>query len=183
MPLGMLARADAVGQPAEQRASARGDRARAPRRRRRARPPGPCPRSDRWSSSSYDRTTCPSKNRSASARRHDAGFGRVAIERLEPGALVVAEMVLDIIPQVARADRLMLRRVRGSTPRAIASGWSHAGVPRLLQRRRRRAASARPAVRPRTHRRTAARSSPSTPRRDRSSRRSTVGRRRTRRCS
>src|SRR4051812_1219943 len=48
-----------------------------------------------------------------------AGFRRVAIKRLEAGAFLAAEIVLDIIPQVGSADLLVCARVGEIVPRDL----------------------------------------------------------------
>ena len=184
--LRVLARADRVGQLPEQRR-----RRTAIERQRlvgaqRARPREPCRRCDRLSSSiagidglRRNRLTA-STTRPTDARRPQIKpqlaacparrrFGRVAVEQLEPGALVGAEMVLDIIPQISGADRLARRLVRESTAARSRRLRSTPSVPRLLQRQHivgRQSTRGRPAQNAYTNGRPGRRSS--RPRRDRS---------------
>src|SRR3954470_13796593 len=68
------------------------------------------------------------------AGRHHAAFNRVPVKELEPGALAIAEIVLDIVAQVADANVLMLRRVAKVIARHGVA-VRHAGVARGRQRR------------------------------------------------
>src|SRR3990170_8587527 len=49
-------------------------------------------------------------------RRYDADLGRIAKEQLESGTLLVPEMVLDIVPEISRADGLLTPRCRERVP-------------------------------------------------------------------
>ncbi len=174
--LRVLALPHEVGQLADDQASAHRDRGRAPRRRQCALPRGPCRRCNRVSSQSVRTWSVafarqPSgllrNNRSSRRLRHHVRFHRVSVEQLEPCTLFRAEMVLDIIPKISGADLLARRRAgKVLARRSRRSARRRRPAPAAAPARRR--VSERRPGRPRTHTRTASRSSPSRPRRDRS---------------
>src|SRR6266853_3135245 len=92
------------------------------------------------SSASAASTRCPARTLSMTlstiklhgSRRRDAKLERVAIEQLQPRPLVVAEMILNIIAQVPRAECLPFRRVRQVFARNRL-GVRHTSVACLLQ--------------------------------------------------
>ena len=178
-PFGMLAGADPVGQPAEQRrrrvpielerlggidAPARANLRRDVFDRhgvagsKRTRPTlRPCRRGP---------SDPPNKN--ADRSRYHANLRRVAIEQLEAGAFVGAKIVLDIIAQVPRAEVAVLWRIAEILARDGVA-LVHARITRRLERRDIVGGQQPRHGPPRTPRQTAGRSSTSTPRRGRSS--------------